>query len=137
MFVVFLFNSLGGTTRSLLAIIVTFTAIIAFIGSVKIYRSAVVNAVEISVYLNFSAATITEFNSPALVYLLLGIILVTMVCIIAYQLYFLYIGKTALWKKSRTKLSLHLQKAKTKPVTSHNPHTITVDLREPLLDMYM
>ena len=61
LYVIFSFDSIGGTDNSLLAIITTFTALIVIAWfSVKIYKSFYVNAIEALVYLNLiilSAAT--------------------------------------------------------------------------------
>ena len=65
----FSFNSLGGERKSLLAIVIVFTGVtIAPWLSVKICKKFIVNVIESSIYLNLSAATLADVNSPELVY---------------------------------------------------------------------
>ena len=155
LYIVFSYNSLGGTSKSLLAIIITFTAIIVIAWlSVKIYKRTLNNIVEASIYLNLivlSAVTLAELESPALVHSLVGTVFITMMAIIAYHFHTLYISKSTIWKKIETKVSsviesiwLLIDTKNTAPVplpaniSSHDPHKIvsetTVELREPLLE---
>lgn len=77
LYIVFSFNSLGGTKKSLLAIVLAFT-VLAILGSGRIYKSTITNVVEMFVYFNLvflSAATLAEYTCPALVYCLVGTVL--------------------------------------------------------------
>ena len=155
LYIVFSYNSLGGTRKSLLAIIITFTAIIVIAWlSVKIYKGTLNNIVEASIYLNlivFSAVTSAELESPALIHSLVGTVFITMITIIVYHFHILYISKSTIWNKIETKVSRVIESIRllvdtknTLPVplppnnSSHDPHKIvsetTVDLREPLLE---
>ena len=151
LYIVFSYNSLEGEKMGLLAIIIAFTGItITAWLSVKIYKRFFVNLIEASVYLNLimlSSATLAEIHNPALTYSLVGIVLVTMMCIIAYHFHILYIGKTTLWRKASGKLrSLVPQKDRgvgddatvNTGVSSHDPTKIVtqthIELREPLLE---
>ncbi len=149
LYVVFSYNSLGGTGKSLLAIIVTFTAV-GFLASGRIYKSLMMNVIELFVYFNLivlSTATLTGLNSPTLVYSLVGTVLATFVGVATYQFHCLYIAKTSLWLRIKGAVTtLYLQKYKTKtPITeppaglmSYDPHKIVsksvIHLREPLLE---
>ena len=152
LYTVFSFNSLGGTNNSLLAIIVTFTAIGLipwYIG--RIYRKLYMDVIEGSVYLNLivlsaSVAIITEDKKRALVYTLIAIVFSTVIGTILYQFHLLYIAKTATWLKMKAKLSNFLQKPKNiaeneapvpvnKPTNPPKPVSKTfIELREPLLE---
>ena len=147
LYIVFSLNSLGGARKSLLAIILTFTAL-GILGSGRIYKNAVINVVEMAVYFNLvvlSTATVTQYNWPALVYSLVGLVLGTMACAIVYQFHFLYITKTTLWLRLMAKLSPYFQRFNSPPQAppplpnpSHDPHKIVsksvIELREPLLE---
>ncbi len=152
LYIVFSFNPLGGSRISLLAIIVTFTAMVGFSGSGRLYKNIVPNIIETVTYFNLvflSAATLTKFNSPALVYTLVGIVFATMCFLIAYQVSHLYISKTAMWQSIRIKITPYFALFKSnktqQPETNSlaapgacNPQAtvsvISVELREPLLD---
>ncbi len=151
----FFFNSIGGLRISLLAIIVTFTAMVGYSGSGRLYKDIVPNIVETVTYFNtvfLSAATLTEFNSPALVYTLVGIVFATMCFLIAHQVSHLYISKTAMWQSIRIKITPYFALFKSNK-TQHpemnslaalgacNPQAtvsiISVELREPLLHNFL
>ncbi len=147
LYIIFSFNFLEGTRMSLLAISLTFTAL-AILGSGRIYKSLIVNAVEMFVYFNLvvlSTATLAEYKWPALVYSLVGMVLATMLCAVVYQFHLLYIAKTALWLRLKAKLSPYFQHSKSPPRAeapvpnpSHDTHKIVtksvIELREPLLE---
>ena len=109
LYIIFSFDSIGGTDNSLLAIITTFTAILTIAWfSVKIYKTFYVNAIEALVYLNLiilSAATSIKVNSLGLVYSLIGMVFAIMVGIIYYHFHLLYITKSTLWLKFTSKLT--------------------------------
>ena len=98
LYIVFSFNSIGGSKNSLLAAITTaYTAVIIVIAwlSVKIYKNFYVNVIEATVYLDLiilSAATFNEANSPALVYTLVGFVFTVMIGIIFFQFHLLYLA---------------------------------------------
>ena len=152
LYIVFSYNSLGATSKSLLAINATIAALVitAWL-SIVIYKSFVVNAIEGSVYLNLivlSAAASNGVGSPAVVYSLIGVAFVTMVSIVMYHFHVTYTAKSAMWLNVSTRC-LHLKRklcgptAELPPVeipvkgSSQDPHKIitrtVVDLREPLL----
>ena len=152
LYIVFSYYSLGATSKSLLAIIITFTAIIVIAWlSVRIYKRTHNNIIEASIYLNLivlSAVTSAELESPALVHSLVGTVFITMMAIIAYHFHILYISKSTIWKKIETKVSSVIESVRwstdTSPVlplaksSSDDPHKIVsktvIDLREPLLE---
>ena len=109
LYIIFSFDSIGGTDNSLLAIITTFTAILAIAWfSVKIYQTFYVNAIEALVYLNLiilSAATSNKVNSLVLVYSLVGMVFAIMLGIIYYHFHILYITKSTVWLKFTLKLA--------------------------------
>ena len=154
LYIIFSFNSLGGGERkSMLAITLTFIAL-GILGSGRIYKKTAVNIVETFVYSNLvvlSTATLAEYQSPALVSILVGTVFTIMVGNVAHQFYLLYIAKSSAWRKKRavtyTSYSRHFQTLTRQNAvgqdihptkTSHDPHKITtksvVELREPLLD---
>ena len=109
LYIVFSFNSLGDTNKSLLAIIITFTGVggIAWISG-RVYKNFYIEIMESSIYLNLitlSAATLTQVNRTALVNVLVGIVFVNMIIITVYQFYLLYISKSKKWLKIKEKLS--------------------------------
>ena len=154
LYIVFSYNSLGATSKSLLAIIITFTAIVVIAWlSVKIYKRFFVNVIEATVYLNLitlSAVTLAGANSAALVYSLVGIVFVTMIGIMVYHFHILYVVKSAIWLKIKERLSSTFKKTSRPPLntetvpcapnnaTSHDPRKIVsktvIELREPLLE---
>ena len=154
LYAVFSYNSLGGQSNSLLAIIITFSALVVIAWlSVMIYKSVYVNAIEALMYLNlimFSAVAATNNNTPALVNSLLSVAFITMAGIILYHFHLLYIVKSSAWLKAKgicrhffEKLKmLRASKTVTVPVpgstSSHDPHKIVsetvIELREPLLE---
>ena len=156
LYIVFSFNSLGGTTNSFLSINITFTAMVVLAWlSVLIYKNFYNNVIEASVYLNLitlSAAFLAGANSPALVYSLVGMVFATMIGIIVYHFHLLYTAQSAIWMKTKVKLLSCVQAAKdwrrrprpqvTAPAgtSSRDPHRIVtetvIDLREPILEMF-
>ena len=109
LYIVFSFNSLGDTNKSLLAIVITFTGVggIAWISG-RVYKNFYIEIMESLIYLNLitlSAATLTQVNRTALVNVLVGIVFVNMIIITIYQLYLLYISKSKKWLKIKEKLS--------------------------------
>ncbi len=135
--------SLEARTKSLLAIIIAFTAVIAWL-SVKIYTKFYTNAIEAFVYFNLivlSAADLAGVNSPALANSLVGIVFSIMMGIIVYHFHVLYIAKSTTWLKM---LSLITGPMKNRGATEGTPllapvpqrPVVTrsfVSLREPML----
>lgn len=159
LYIVFSFNPLGGANKSLLAIIIAFTAIelsSGYLVSGKIYTKLYTSIIETSIYLNLivlSAVTLANLNSAALVYSLVGIVFVTMISIIVYHFHITYTTRSAWWFKVETKICTSARKlyesilkspAPLSPVdipatsSSHDPHKIVtksvIELREPLLE---
>ena len=137
---------LGDTHKSLLSIIITFTALVCVVLIFcKIYTSRIANAVEVSVYLNLivlSAVSYITTGSAKLFNTLVGLIFVTMLGIIIYHFHLLYIARSAMWTKMKDWMKHIISKPHTNSppdteVTSppHNvPSTSVIELREPLLD---
>lgn len=155
LYIVFSVNSLGDTTNSLVAINITFTAIVIVAWlSKRIYKNFFTNVIEASIYLNLvalSAVTLAGANSKALVYSLIGIVFATMMGIIVYHFHIHYTAKSSPWlrikvevlsvvetltnrKKAESLLEIPAVSAK----SSHDPHKIAtksvIDIREPLLE---
>ena len=149
LYIVFSFNSLGGTNKSLFVIIVTFTGMVTSI--IMVYKNLAVTIVEGSTYLNLivlSAATLAGLNSAPLVYSLVGIVFVTMIGIIVYHFHITCAAKSSMWLKVVATFSSFQKqtlKSTTSPpeempanISSHDPHkSVTktvIELREPLLE---
>ena len=137
---------LGDNYKSLLSIIITFTALVcAVLIFSKIYISRIANAVEVSVYLNLivlSTVAYITMVSAKLFITLVALVFVTMLGIIIYHFHLLYIAQSAMWTKMKDWMKHIITKPHTNPppdteVTSpaHNvPSTSVIELREPLLD---
>ena len=155
LYIVFSFNSLGDTNKSLLAIVVTFTGVggIAWISG-RVYKNFYIEIMESSIYLNLitlSAATLTQVNRTALVNVLVGIVFVNMIIITVYQFYLLYILKSKKWLKIKAKISNNLPHSRArsengtftddvvpaKPLRKDEDKFVTctvIQLREPLVE---
>ena len=155
LYIVFSFNSLGDTNKSLLAIVVTFTGVggIAWISG-RVYKNFYIEIMESSIYLNLitlSAATLTQVNRTALVNVLVGIVFVNMIIITVYQFYLLYISKSKKWQKIKAKISNNLPHSRArsengtstddvvpaKPLRKDEDKFVTctvIQLREPLVE---
>ncbi len=96
LYMVFSFNSLRGTSRSLLATNIVFALTIACL-SVKVYSNMYTNAIEVIVYSNLialSSAALAGVNSPPLVNSLVGMVFAIMMGIFAYQFHVLTSAKS-------------------------------------------
>ena len=132
-----------GETRSLLAICVTFTLILAYecLLPGKVYSKSYNNILEIITYSNLiilATTTSAGVSSAALVYSLVGIVFSIMMGVIFYQLYSTYIADSAIATKLR---SMKLRRTPEAHVTEKAPEDkakavsfTTIELREPLLD---
>ena len=151
LYVVFSFNSLGGARKSLLAINITFTALIVIAWlSAKIYKKTITNIIEASVYLNLvalSALLLAQANEKSAVYSLVSVVLVLLIAIAFYHFHIAYTVKSRLWLKILTIIASIARKKPQKAEatedvsaakSSHDPHKIitetVIDIREPLLD---
>ena len=153
LYIVFSFNSLGGTRESLLAIIITFTTVgfaAGFIYQGRIHKNLSTNILEASVYLNLvsiSAGTAQlSFNArTGLVYCHVGIIFATMVGINIYHFHIMYTAKSVMWLRLKAMIALQFQTSKPArdngqltAKSSQDPHQIVsrtvIELREPLLE---
>ena len=148
LYIVFSFDSIGGTDKSLLAIITVYTILIVTAWlSVKIYRSYYVNVIEAFVYTNqivLAAAASNKANSTALVDTLVGMVFAIMIGIILYHFHLQYIAKSALWLRViaslmqvRKKHSAKNNTEKAPLVPSEEKQIVTksvVHLRESLLE---
>ena len=145
------FNSLGGTSKSLLAISVMFTLLgisHVHLASGKIYSKLSTNIIETSIYLNLvilSTATLAKLNSTALIYSMVGTVFITMIGIILYHFHIQYTAKLSIWVYMVSLLGAKLRTFSTidPPINlpvclSQDPHKIVsktvVELREPLLE---
>ena len=152
LYIIFAYNSLGDTNRSLLAIIITFTGVggIAWISG-RVYRNNFVEIMEFLMYLNLislSAATLTGINERVPVNILVGMVFASMIIITLYQFYQLYISKNKVWLKIKTKVSdcLSCLRKKDKPseevkvprpAPAQQERFVTqtvIDLREPVME---
>ena len=80
---------------------------------VRIYKSFVVNLIEGSVYLNLlilASTTLASGYIRGLTYCMVGIVLITMVCITMYHFHICYIAKSAIWLKYSAKLKSIIQR---------------------------
>ena len=147
LYIVFLLNSSTAST-SLLAIIVTFTAVgfaMGILYSGRIYKSFLINILEACMYLNLivlSAITQAGLESEVFVYSLVGLVFVTMAFISLHQFHLHYIAQTAPWLKLMEKWMHYRNNLKdyrandTEQVVNEN-RIITktvIELREPLID---
>ena len=153
LYIVFSFNSIGGSKNSLLAITTAYTAVIVIAWlSVKIYKKFYVNVIEATVYLDLiilSAATSNEANSPALVYTLVGFVFTVMISIILFQFHLLYIAKSTIWLKITSKYKsfkalikkqdnmAETERSPLNPSATGNDTTSDIKFRESLLEDYV
>ena len=114
LYIVFSYDSLQGERMSLLAIIIAFTGVIIMAWFlVRIYKSFVVNLIEGSVYLNLvilASTTLASGYIRGLTYCMVGIVLITMMCITTYHFHICYIAKSAIWLKYSAKLKSIIQR---------------------------
>ena len=149
LYLIFSYNSLGATSKSLLAINITFTIIVSKITlfSGRIYRQLIVNIIEVGMYVNLitlSAFTQAQMNSAVVVYSSVGVAFVVMLGVIVHHFHLLYTAKTALWLKMKVRISGYLQRNNIPkeideplvalPKDSHITSKTVIDLREPLLE---
>ncbi len=157
LYIVFSYNSLGGTTKSLLAIQITLIIIfsIAWLSN-KIYKRFLANLIEATVYVNLvtlSGLTLARVNSSPLVYSLIGIVFATTISIIVHHFSIVYIAKSGIWLKVKVKAESFVETLKalagrkdpvpvpfdlvnTQGQLPHQPVATksVIDLREPLLE---
>ena len=138
--------SLGDTHKSLVSIIIAFTALVGVTWiSSKVYISRIANTVEVSVYLNLivlSALSYITMGSAKLFNTLVALVFVTMLGIIIYHFHLLYIAQSAMWTKMKDWMKHIISKPHSNSPpdtevmsTPHNvPSTSVIELREPLLD---
>ena len=103
LYIMFSYDSLGHTTKSLFAINAAFTAILSMaLLSYTIYTSFFVNMIEGLVYANLlvlSAAISNDISSPTLVNILIGMVFTIMIGIILYHFHIHYTTKSRIWMK--------------------------------------
>ena len=148
LYLVFSYNSLGGTNKSLLAINITFTILVSKVWfSGRIYKKLHANVIEVTMYLNLialSAFTLAQMNSVIVVYFSVGVAFVALLAVIVHHFHLVYTAKTALWLKMKLHVLGYLQRKKTPkeineppvvaPKDSHIVSKTVVQLREPLLE---
>ena len=132
LYIVFSFNSLGGTHRSFLAINITFTALVLIVGVLhqgKIYKNFPVNILETYIYLNLvTLSSITAHASyvAALSYFLIGTVFAATLGVIAVHFHVAYFSKSAAFLKMKAKI-LNLRNPKVSEenslqgISSHDP----------------
>ena len=150
LYIVFSFNSLGGTNYSLLAIIIAFSGVGTITWLAKgIYRHFYMDVIEVSIYMNLitlsaSAAILPEAYKELVTYVLVGIVFVKAFGIVVYQIHLRYLAKSTLWRKIKAKIPC-LQKPPTPPTehstlvqntgnTDKGVSRTFISLREPLLE---
>ena len=149
LYIVFSYNSLGGTSKSLLAIIIVFTALVSKVWfSGKIYKKLYMNIIEVALYLNIitlSAFTQAQLYSTVMAYLSVGAAFVTMLAVIVHHFFLRFMANTMCWQKMKLIVSGYMQsivKAPTKvnkpqapiPKESHIVSKTVINLQEPLLE---
>ena len=117
LYAVFSFNSLGGTKYSLLATNIVFS----FVGSIVwlskgIYQCFYIDVLEVSVYLNLiilsaSAAILPEVYSIIVSYILVGIIFITSLVIVTFQIHLQCTSKARLWVTIKSKFQSYYDKS--------------------------
>lgn len=147
LYIVFSFNSLGGTNYSLLAIIIGFSGVGTITWLAKgIYRHFYIDVIEVSIYMNLitlsaSAAILPETYKELVTYILVGIVFVNALGIVVYQIHLHYFAKSALWLKIKAKIPC-FQKRPIIPTeliqnttnTANEVSRTFISLREPLLE---
>ena len=148
LYIMFSFNSLGGTNYSLLAIIMGFSGVGTITWLAKgIYRHFYMDVIEVSIYMNLitlsaSAATLPEAYKELVAYILIGIVFVNTLGIVVYQIHSCYFAKSALWLKIKSKIQCFHKRPPTEHSTFIQNTTDTpgevsktfISLREPLLE---
>jgi predicted outer membrane repeat protein len=158
LYAVFSYNSLGGTTKSLLAILITFTFTFAAAWlEARIYKTFLTNLLEAYIHVNLvmlSGLALAEANTPAVMNAMLGIVFAATVAIAVYHFHILYTANSAKWLKAKDKTanlfealmvllgkknptSIPLDHLDSDVATCQSVTTVTktvVDLREPLLE---
>ena len=158
LYIVFSYNPLGATSKSLLTVIIAFASIGFGVGLFllgRIYNSIYTNIIEMSIYLNLiliSGFTLTKYNSPTIVHSLVGVVFVTMIGIIVYHFHITFTAKSGIWLKLKSELASFLATVNRSKGTaaenqntlqlsgtsSHDPDRIVtktvIELREPLLE---
>lgn len=113
LYIVFAYDSISGTNRSLLVIIVTFAVLLVIPWrSGRIYKRLCANFIEGLVYLNLiclSAATANSANSVALVYSLVGVVFLAMMGVVLYHFHLQYVAKSVVWLRVAAKFSTFVQ----------------------------
>ena len=129
--------SMADTRKRFLAIIVTFTGI-AIAASGRLYRNIYVDLLEDSIYFNIiilSAGTLAGANKAAMSYTLVGTVFATTMGVILYHFHLLYMAKSAMWKKVKSKLLPSRTTPRRNDVLQSNELSSTATkLREPLLE---
>lgn len=147
LYIVFAFNSLGGSRYSLLVIIMAFSAVGSITWLTKgIYRHFYVDIIEVSIYMNLIslaavAATLSGPSRQVITDVLVGIVFATMAGLVLYHVHLRYCAKSALWLKIKSKVSRRQQlPTEHRDQIPHTPEPIkavsktVISLREPLLE---
>ena len=146
--IVFTYYSLDDVNKSFMAIIITFSILLLLIWITgKIYHKFYLNLMEGVVYLNLIVLSVIGLANVehyvVIVYCLVGVVMVTMIGVILYQFYILYIKKGAVQRICK-KMSSHFQtkfishERRRETSSQANPvkrvTQTVIELREPLLE---
>jgi predicted outer membrane repeat protein len=143
LYIVFSYNSLRATNQSLVIVIIIFSIIVFGVGLIRVYKNIYINILEMSMYLNLIfISTLAGCNSPALVYSLVGVVFVTMLCIIVYHFHITYTAQSAVWLNFKTRMTGFVATSRgsedsvspQKTVSSNIVTNTIIELREPLLE---
>ena len=148
LYIIFTYYSLDNVNKSFMAIIITFSVLLLLIWITgKIYHKFYLNLMEGVVYLNLIVLSVIGLANVehyvVIVYCLVGVVMVTMIGVILYQFYILYIKKGAVQRICK-KMSSHFQtnfishERKRETSSQANPvkrvTQTVIELREPLLE---
>ena len=148
LYIIFLLYS-RSASKSLLATVLTFTAIGFTVGVCRIYKKLYINLLEVYIYLNLivlSATTLTGLNPAPLVYSLVGLVLVVTISLSAHHFHQNYIVKTTSWQRLRRRWPLCRKKPYPNPDCDESQRVETsldryklatrtvIELRESLLE---
>ena len=148
LFVVFTLDYIHGSNYSLQTVSITFSILIfiawlLFWFSVRVYRSFLVNSIEMLLFLNLIVLSILRSNgadSLELTFSLVAMVFIIMTGVVFFQFYFLYIAKSALWQKFVSFLYSKVRKRSNTNVANertpliNTPVSSVTCLREPVMD---
>ena len=153
LYTVFSYFSIEDVSNNLVTMIVIFSGILFLIWITgKIYDKFYLNIMEGMIYLNLIVLSVITLanvkHKKVMVYILVGIMFITMTGVVFYQFYFLYIKRRTKWIKKKisrlyqTKIIAHRNSVRETSLVNNtsqvkSPMSITrtfIELREPLLE---